>query len=401
MRRRGWLWSVAGVGFGLLLLAGTGGQGSAAPAGVLTPTVLWVPDEHHTGGAYTAIQAGPDGAVYLGTTFYDSYGRLLVLPPGQREWRLITDAGSATGDRTTGPYSQGKVHTKPVVAPDGRVYFGTKKSQARTKVAGVYRGGFLLVYDPRSGRVTNLGIPRPGQSIIALGLDAARQTLYILSDPEGHLVTYDLRSQRFTDRGMFTDGGEPSRYLPVLANGDAFHRAGADAVFRYDASAGRIERLPLRTTGQGSYEVPYAVIAHPDGRRFHGVGLRSGQVYTYLPGADHVTVRLHGALVPPGFSLPGVFYTMTGAPDGHVYYTGVFNPETLFLFRLNSRTERLELVGRVADLPSSPGRPFAPHVQRSDQLMVQGSTVAPDGTLYVMTAYPLRVLVFPRLAGGS
>ena len=49
-------------------------------------------------------------------------------------------------------------------------------------------------------------------------------------------------------------------------------------ISRYTAVAGAIERVPLAITGAGSYEPPYAVAAAPDGRRFLGVGNRSGQV---------------------------------------------------------------------------------------------------------------------------
>ena len=90
----------------------------AAPA--LSPIVISVPEEYHTGGAYTAIQAAPDGRVYLGTTFYDGFARFLSLPPGGREFQLIADMASATGERTPGPYAQAKIHTKPAVAPDGK-----------------------------------------------------------------------------------------------------------------------------------------------------------------------------------------------------------------------------------------------------------------------------------------
>src|SRR3990170_6670229 len=142
----------------------------AAPA--LMPTVVWVPEEYHTGGAYTAIQAGPDGRVYLGTTFYDGFGRFLVLSPGGREFKLIADMAAATGESAPGPNAQAKIHTKPAVAPDGQVYFATKSGEPAVRAAqSAYPGGHLLVYDPQTNRVTDLGIPRPRQSIIAVGVD--------------------------------------------------------------------------------------------------------------------------------------------------------------------------------------------------------------------------------------
>src|SRR3990170_7042861 len=153
---------------------------SAGAPGPLSPLVVWIPPKYHTGGAYTAIQAGPDGSVYLGTTFYDGFARFLVLPQGGREVRLIADMASATGESTPGPYAQAKIHTKPAVTPDGRVYFGTKsgKPAKDERWQANYPGGHLLVYDPQTNRTSDLGIIRPRQSIIAVGVDPQRSIVY-------------------------------------------------------------------------------------------------------------------------------------------------------------------------------------------------------------------------------
>ncbi len=369
----------------------------AAP-GLLTPTVIWIPEEWHTGGAYTAIQAAPDGRIYLGTTFYDGFARFLVLPAGGTQFLLITDMAAATGERTPGPYAQAKIHTKPVVAPDGRIYFGTKSGEpARDEQRQAnYPGGHLLVYDPRTSQVTDLGIPRPRQSLISLGVDPGRNLVYALTDPEMHLIVFDPRTRTFDDKGQISPTYPPTRYLVTLADGDVFHRAGPDAFMRYDAATGRIKRMPLQFSGGGSYDPPYATAASQDGRRFHGVGQESGKVYTFTPGERMVAVQLHGAAaLPEGAGGSGNHYTMTAAPDGNIYYTATYGRgASLYILRLVTRTGTPEVVGQVAPLPPPPAL-----TRRSGRgMMVQGSTAGPDGTLYVMLAYPLRILVFPRLA---
>lgn len=383
----------------LAALAALASLSAPAPAGpaTLSPAVIWVPTEWHTGGAYTAIHAAPDGRVYLGTTFYDGFGRFLMLPPGANQFQVITDTAAATGERTPGPYAQAKIHTKPVVAPDGRVYFGTKsgKPAATERWQASYPGGHLLAYDPRSGQVTDLGIPRPRQSFISLAVDPGRGTIYALTDPEMHLIAFDPRSRTFADNGVLSPSYPPTRYLVSLANGDVYHPAGADAFVRFDADAGRIVRVSLQFTGRGNYEPPYATIASLDGRRIYGVGESSGQVYTFTPGERMIAVQLHGAAVVEGASGGPHHYTIAAAPDGHVYYTATYNRgASLYILRLNTRTGMPEVLGQVGPLPDAP----FPLGRRARGLLVQGSTVAPDGTLYVMLAYPLRVLVFPRLA---
>lgn len=371
----------------------------AAPA--LSPTVVWVPEQYHTGGAYTAIQAAPDGRVYLGTTFYDGFARFLVLPAGGREFQLIADMASATGESTPGPYAQAKIHTKPAVAPDGKVYFGTKsgKPAADERWQANYPGGHLLVYDPQTNRVTDLGIIRPRQSIITVGVDPRRNLVYAVTDPAGHLFTYDPRTRTFADKGALVTTPLPTRYLVTLASGDVFHPAGADAFMRYSAASGNIERVPLQLSGRGTYEPPYAMAASSDGSRFYGVGEDSGQAYTFNPGDRSITVQMHGAVPSEGSYRRANHYTLTAAADGNVYYTqsgaGGASEGTMFIMRLVTRTGQPEMVGQVGSLPPPP----APLQRRGgSRLIVQGSTVGPNGTLYVMLAYPLRVLVFAGLA---
>jgi hypothetical protein len=180
----------------------------------------------------------------------------------------------------------------------------------------------------------------------------------------------------------------------VLANGDAFHRWNTTAISRYAASSGTIERLPLAMSGGGNFEPPYAVATAPDGRRFLGVGNRSGQVYVFEPREREVGVRMLGAAAPDGGAAPGSHYTMTAAPDGAVYYTGHGGQE-LSILRVPPDFSGSQVVGRVMSL-SPPPAGYSRQVAR--QLIVQGSTALPDGTLIVMTAYPLRLLLFKGLA---
>jgi hypothetical protein len=218
--------------------------------------------------------------------------------------------------------------------------------------------------------------------------------VYALTDPDSHLVVYDPRAKTFTDRGQLGPTADPTRYLLVLANGDVFHSLGPSIMARYSASAGAIERLPLVPTGVGSYEPPYTLAVALDGRRFFGVGLHSGQVYLYEPRQREIGVRIVGTAIPEGYRPPDEYYTMTTAPDGTIYYTGQYSSEgsyDLFIYRLAPNQAAPQVVGRVAPLAPPPAG-YSRQVARG--VAIQGSTVTPDGTLIVMTAYPLRLLLF-------
>lgn len=373
------------------------GRAWAAPTLVpeLLPTIVYVPEEYHSGGAYTAIQAAPDGRVYLGTTIYDGYAHLLLFMPASGRFESLIEMSAATGERMPGPYAQSKIHTKPALAPDGRVYFGTKsgKPASDARWQQNYPGGHLLVYDPRSNSTTDLGIIKPRVSIIAVGVDPSRGLVYALTDPESRLVLYDPRTRVFTDRGQFgPPGTAPTRHLVVLANGDAFHPLGDAAMARFTAAGSRIERLPLVISG-GAYESPYALAPLPDGRRFAGVGNRSGQVYVFEPHERDIAVRVLGSV--SGEVQTSTHYTIATASDGSVFYTGVAGGQELFLFRVSPDLAPPRVIGRIAPLGPPPAG-YSRTVAR--RLIVQGSTITPDGTLIIMTAYPLRLLLFRGLA---
>jgi sugar lactone lactonase YvrE len=187
---------------------------------------------------------------------------------------------AATGESTPGPYAQAKIHTKPGVAPDGKVYFGTKsgKPAADERWQANYPGGHLLVYDPAANRVSDLGIIRPRQSIIAVGVDPRRNLAYAVTDPDGHLFVYDPRARTFSDKGVLTWGPQPSRYLVVLSNGMST-TGRARCVQRLQAATGAISRVPP-FLGAGTVRKPDALALSPDGSRFYGVErVRTGVYY--------------------------------------------------------------------------------------------------------------------------
>jgi hypothetical protein len=163
---------------------------------------------------------------------------------------------------------------------------------------------------------------------------------------------------------------------------------------RYVAATGTIERVPLAFSGSGTYEAPYALAALPDGRRFLGLGNRSGQVYLFEPRERDIAVRMLGA-ADAGLAT-STHYTVAAASDGSAFYTGLAGGQDLYLFRIGPEAAAPRVIGRVGPLGPPPAG-YTRTVAR--RLIVQGSTITPDGTLIVMTAYPLRLLLFRGLVG--
>ena len=87
-----------------------------APAGTTTE-----------GSGYTAIVAGADGSVYVGSARYGSYGCLLELEPRTRKLKIIASLEEITGEHLTGIRTQAKIHSKMSIGSDGKVYFASKQ----------------------------------------------------------------------------------------------------------------------------------------------------------------------------------------------------------------------------------------------------------------------------------
>jgi hypothetical protein len=117
-------------------------------------------------------------------------------------------------------------------------------------------------------------------------------------------------------------------------------------------------------------------------------------VYIFEPRERDIAVRGIGTAGLDGLGGRNVsHYTMTVAPDGSVYYTATFGND-LYVNRVPAEMNAAQNVGRVAPL----GPPPAGYSRTTSRnLLVQGSTFTPDGMYIIMTAYPLRLLVFRGL----
>ena len=100
---------------------------------------------------------------------------------------------------------QGKIHTQIVEGPDGAMYFGTDGGESREEDLKEhpegYGGGFFFRWDPGTRHLSNLGMALPYEGLKDIAVDRDDGTLFAVSYPQAHLVTYDLPKNKFTDLG--------------------------------------------------------------------------------------------------------------------------------------------------------------------------------------------------------
>ena len=93
----------------------------------------------------------------------------------------IGDLNVLTGQQNLRVGPQSKIHTKFAEGKDGRIYFATQYGNdfdfARVGTPEWYPGGHWMVYDPKTGQTTDLGLAFPGVGIIAGSYDPHLQPL--------------------------------------------------------------------------------------------------------------------------------------------------------------------------------------------------------------------------------
>src|SRR5262245_62480387 len=163
-----------------LALAAVPSPAADPPAKPIDLKYLWatayhIPPETTTEeSGYFALCEGKDGKIYVGTAAYGRNSYLVQFDPKTEKMRIVLDTHKLIGLplEPTGYAAQSKLHTRNFVGPSGKIYVGSKQGyptpeEKKTGKVPTYRGGYVMTYDPSTGKAANLGMP--------LALDAKRQ----------------------------------------------------------------------------------------------------------------------------------------------------------------------------------------------------------------------------------
>ena len=149
--------------------------------------------------------------MYVGTAAYGRNAYLVEFDPKAEKMHVVVDAHKVVGlpPEPTGYAAQSKVHTRNFVGPSGTIYLGTKQgypTEAEKKAGKVatYRGGYVLTYDPATGKSKNLGMPMPlgdkrlpadakeGEGVIDVVADEERGLIYVVTCEHHHSGPVEL-----------------------------------------------------------------------------------------------------------------------------------------------------------------------------------------------------------------
>lgn len=256
-----------------------------APFPYVTTKAFHIPPETTTEeSGYFSLCEGRNGRIYIGTAAYGRNAYLVEFDPATEKMRIVLDAHKLIGLplTATGYAAQSKLHTRNFVGPSGKIYVGTKQGYptAAEKAAlkrgesiPVYRGGYVLVYDPATDTAENLGMPMPleekaqgakeGEGVIDVTADEARGLVYVITCEEQHWFLYNMKSKRFRELGPILRD-QPNTLIDAQGRGTAIT---ADyRIARYNPNTDTVSVDPLLVMGQPFGDYIGARRVHPDWR---------------------------------------------------------------------------------------------------------------------------------------
>src|SRR5438874_12817280 len=124
-----------------------------------------IPSEYtNQESGYFSIVAGHDNKIYIGAAKYGVNAYLIEFNPMNAVMRMVIDVHRVIMRFLTGFAAQAKIHTRNNVGQlTGKIYLGSKQGHPDEKKGekrSDYPGGYVLVYDPKTGTTENLGMPK-------------------------------------------------------------------------------------------------------------------------------------------------------------------------------------------------------------------------------------------------
>lgn len=376
-----------------------------------------LPETTNQESGYFSLCEGLNGRMYVGSAKYGENAFLVELDPATGAQRVVINVNKVCGLTAKGYAAQAKIHTRNDVGPSGTIYVGSKQGYRFEKTdTSEYPGGYVMTYDPRTGKAENLGMPYPGQGVIDVVADEERGLIYVVTCEDQHWMVLDRKSGQYTEIGPMLVSYATTL---VASDGRAYAITKDYDLAAYDPASGKVEVRPLRAPDgesillEGSARIPYWRLAD-DGRTAYLLRLGEATLFKIdLLAPGKVT-----AAEPLGTMVEGKAQDsrcgLDIAPDGRVYVLVRVDNTTGFgagylhhLARYDPRTGKIEDFGVLAvsnpdffDFEAARERKktwiHGYHTLPDGVLTVLHShhalIAAHDGTLYATVLYPFTVL---------
>lgn len=277
-----------------------------------------LPETHNNESGYFSLCQGLDGRVYVGTTRYGVNSYLVEFDPATEKQRVVLDTHKVCGLTATGFAAQAKIHTPNFVGPSGKVYVGSKQGYPEKGDTQEFPGGYVMTYDPKSGKAECLGMPLKGYGVGDVVADEARDLLYVVAErvkPEQPMrwMLGEGKTPRYRDLGV-----QPTPYATTLIDKQGRASTLTDGDLRlaqYDSATGKVAVRDIEIDGRKYVPprkppIPTWKLA-PDGRTAFLILMSDATLLEIdlLSEGSTVKARSHGKMIEgeePGLPLrPG------------------------------------------------------------------------------------------------
>src|SRR5438445_6932051 len=420
--------------------------GKQAPASLkyLWAKAYHIPPETTTEeSGYFSLCEGKNGRIYIGCAAYGRNSYLVEFDPAAERMRIVLDTHKLVGLplEPTGYAAQSKIHTRNFVGPSGKIYVGSKQGYptAREKETGkiaTYRGGYVMTYDPATGKAVSLGMPmslddkrqpagaKEGEGVIDVVADEARGLIYVITCEHQHWMLLDARRPEhgYRDLGPILRD-QPNTLIDKQGRATAITKD--YEVARYDPRSDRMSVDQLLVDGKPFRLVVGPDAVHPDwrlaadGRTAYLQLLNDLRMFQIDLGEDAghpVPARSLGKRIEGKH--PDSRGSISIGPDGRVYSAVRIDNETGFgtgylhhLVRFDPRAKQMADLGIFAVKNPDFFDFKGPQAKNSDGSLrprhgfhtlpdgtltplhvIMALIVAHDGTIYATTIYPFTLL---------
>ena len=207
-----------------------------------------LPETHNNQSGYFSLSEGLDGNLHIGTAAYGDNAYLVEFDPADESQRMVLDTNQVCGLSAKGYAAQAKIHTRNFVAPSGVVYVGSKQGyRLDENDKSEYPGGYVMSYDPRNGRTTNLGMPFKGQGVADVMADEERGLLYVVTCEDQHWMLGDLKTGKYRELGPKLT---PYAMTLIADDGKAYAITEDFQLASYDPEKNKVNVRPIHVGNQ-------------------------------------------------------------------------------------------------------------------------------------------------------
>jgi sugar lactone lactonase YvrE len=411
----------------VLLLALSGMSVSLAAADTKPAWLLGqaykIPSEYtNQESGYFSIVEGKNGRLYIGSAKYGVNAYLIEFDPKSAAMKMVVDVHKVIGFEAKGFAAQSKIHTRNNVGASGKIYVGSKQGYPdKTEKRTDYLGGYVLTYDPSSGKSEHFGIAQKYHGIISVTPDESRGVAYVSTCDDArpvessHFMVLDLKSKTYRDLG---DMEHSYAFIVLDHKGRAYHPIRGGKIARFDPDADKVDRLDITVDGEApgkEFTKDQCILnweVSPDHKTLYAVEMSTNALYSFdlTATGDKVPGKRLGDLLPDAKRTD--CRALCVAPDGRVWAAvkdmarpegevchlvgykagdraphdfgpvGIANPDYTTLTDANGKPKPWHhTLRKEKDGTLTPWQPL-------------GICAASDGSVYVLTLAPFTLLRF-------